>query len=131
MLQSKLEIGRLDRRVTIQQLTNSPDEYNQPVPTWATLATVWASVDDRSGGESFQAEQLTAYRHTVFIIRYRSGIDETMRIVYNSRTYNIRLIKNPDRRRTLEITGELLDDPEEVEDGGGFTSGFSVGFNVS
>jgi SPP1 family predicted phage head-tail adaptor len=130
MLHTKYVFAKFDRRIVIQEKTNTSDTYNQPVPTWATFATVWASVDDRSGGESFQADQLTAYRNTVFTIRYLSGLNETMRIKYNLQYYNIRMIKSPDRKRSLEITAELLDDPAEVL-GGGFTSGFTVGFNVS
>lgn len=129
MLQHKYNIGRFDRRIVIQSKTNISDNYNQPVPTWATFATVWASVDDKSGSESFRADQLTAYRSTVFTIRYLSGLNETMRIKYNLQYYNIRMIKSPDRNRSLEVTAELLDDPEEV--GAGFTVGFSSGFNVS
>jgi len=132
MLHTKLQIGKLDRRITIQELIITADEYNQSVPTWSTLATVWASVEDKTGSESFRADQLTAYRNTVFTIRYISGIDETMRVKYNDQYFNIRMVKSPDRLRTLELTGELMDDPGEVDlVGAGFTSGFSVGFNVS
>lgn len=130
MLGSKEQIGKLDRRITIQSKTNAADEYNQPVPTWTTFANPWAKIEDKSGGESFPANQLTAYRSTVFTIRYISGLDETMRILYKNQYYNIRLIKKPDRDRFLELTGELLDDPED-EDGGGFSSGFSIGYNVN
>lgn len=114
MLQTKTNIGRRDRRIVIQELTNAPDAYNQPIPTWSTFASVWASVQDKGGGEGYQADQLTASRNTVFNIRYLSGVRETMRILYNSRYYNIRLVVSPDRNRSLEITAEFLDDPEDV-----------------
>jgi len=130
MLKSKLRAGELDRRIVIQRYGSTPDEYNQSIPAWITLATVWASVEDRGGGESFQADQLTAYRNTVFTVRYLSTIREQMRILYNDRYYNIRLIKSPDRNRSLEITAEMLDDPSEEEAvGGGFSSGFSSGYH--
>ena len=128
MLQSQLNIGRLDRRIVIQELTSTADEYNQPIPTWATLATVWASVKDTSGGEGYQADQLTATRNTVFTIRFRSDVRETMRILYNYRYYNIRAIKYPDRSRSMELTAELLDDPEEVAAGEGI---FDLTFDAS
>lgn len=133
MLSSKEQIGKLDRKIIIQTKTNASDEYNQPISTWTTFANPWAKVQDGSGSESFQADQLTAYRDTVFTIRYLSGLNETMRILYNYQYYNIRLIKRPDRNRFVELTGVLLDDPEEEpeEVGAGFTSGFSSGYNVS
>lgn len=130
MLTSKTNIGVRDRRIVIQELTNAPDEYNQPIPTWSTFATVWASIDDKSGKESYQADQLTATRNTVFNIRYLSGLRETMRILYNNRYYNIELIKSPDRDRSLEVTAALLDDPEEIA-GGAFSSAFSSAYDTA
>lgn len=130
MLQTKTNIGKRDRRIVIQELTNTSDEYNQPVPTWSTFATVWASVDDKSGNESYQADQLTATRRTIFNIRYLSGVRETMRILYNNRYYNIEVIASPDRNRSLELTTALLDDPEEVV-GGAFSSAYSSAYDTA
>jgi SPP1 family predicted phage head-tail adaptor len=129
MLNSKQNIGKLDRRIVIQQSTESKDIYGQPVKTWAALATVWAQVEDRTGSEGVQAEQITASRTTVFTIRYLSTVAERMRILYNFRYYDIHSIKSPDRNRFLELSTELLDDPFE-EEGAEFSSAFSSAFNV-
>lgn len=129
MLRSKTRTGRLDRLVVIQQETRTNDEYNQPVYTWATFSSVWAMVEDKSGAEGYQADQLTATMNTVFTIRYLSGIDEKMRILFNNRFYNIRWIKSPDRNRTLEIGTSISD--EENELGGAFVAAaFTTGFEV-
>lgn len=114
MLNHKEQIGRLDRRITIQYLTSDSDEYNQPVPVWATFATVWAKVEDRRTSEGYQADQLTATRFTEFTIRFLPDVGETMRIVLDNRVYNIRGIESPNRKRTLEIIGELLDEVVEI-----------------
>lgn len=127
MLQHKYHVGRLDRRIVIQESTETKDVYGQPVKTWATLATVWAQVDDKSGGETYQAEQLTAYRKTVFVIRFRSGIEERMRILYNNRYYDILSKQAPDRNRFLVLEAELLDDPVEAS-GRAFSDAFSSAF---
>lgn len=128
MLSSKEHIGRLDRKITIEELTNVPDSYNQPVPTWSTFATPWAKMEDRSGSEGYQADQLTASRMTVFTIRYMTGLKETMRVLFEGRYYNIQYIKSPDRRRTLEVGTMLLDEVEEAE-GGAFSSSFSTAYD--
>lgn len=131
MLNSREQIGKLDERVTFQRPVNTSDEYNQPVSDWQDVATVWARVEDSSGGESFQADQVTAYMNTVFAIRYRDDVTEKMRILRlrNGRYYNIRSIKNPDRKRTLQVTGEMLDDPFDEPSLGEFSeSEFSNDF---
>lgn len=131
MLSHKEQIGRLDRRITIQQPTLTKDEYGQETkPTWSTFATVWAEMDDRSGSEGFKADQLTATRNTVFTIRWIDGLRETMRILYNYRYYDIQSIKSPDRKRTLEVATLMVDDPEE-EEGGAFSSAFSSAYDTA
>jgi SPP1 family predicted phage head-tail adaptor len=76
---------------------------------------VWAKVEDRSGSESYQADQLTATRNTVFTIRWIAGLGEKMRILYNYDYYDIQAIKSPDRKRTLQVESIKLDDPEEQD----------------
>ena len=121
----------MDERVTIQQQVTTSDEYNQPVADWQDVATVWASVSDSSGGEREQADQVTAYMSTTFNIRFRV-IDETMRIlrIRNGRYYNIKAIKYPDRKRSLDVIAEMEDDPEEEPEGvGAFSDAFSDAFD--
>lgn len=110
MLQSKTDPGKRDRRITIRQRTLSKDEYNQDVETWSTLATVWAGVIDQAGGESYQSDQLTVDRVTNFDVRYDSRYNEQMRILFDSRFYKIVSIVRPDRKRSLILKTELLDE---------------------
>ena len=46
-----LPAGRLKDRVTIHSRSVTRDAYCAEVITWATLATVWASVESISGRE--------------------------------------------------------------------------------
>lgn len=109
MLASKESIGKLDRKITIQERTTTKDAYNQDVITWSTFAEVWAEVKEYVGSEGFQANQLTVNRVDIFTIRYKE-VSETMRILYNERFYDIRSIQQPDRNRYLIIKAELLDE---------------------
>ena len=130
MLSHKEQIGRLDRRIVIQESTLTKDEYGQETTTWATFFTVWAKVEDRSGSEGYQADQLTATRNTVFTIRWIAGLTEKMRILYNYDYYDIQYIKSPDRKRTLEVGTIKVDDPEEQDPtlAGIFDSTFDTSF---
>lgn len=112
MLKSKGDIGKKDERIIIQQVTYTKDDVNQDVETWSTLATVWASVTDQQGGEGYQSDQLTVRSTTNFDIRFLSTVTEQMRIARerNSRFYKIVSMVMPDRKRSLILKTELLDE---------------------
>lgn len=38
-----MPVGKLDRRITIEQATQGVGPYGEPVETWSELATVWAN----------------------------------------------------------------------------------------
>jgi SPP1 family predicted phage head-tail adaptor len=106
-----ISIGKMDRKITIQHEIVTTNSFNEKKSTWETFAaSVWAHVVTRTGTESYQAEQLTAVLTTSFFIRYRTGLDVKMRVVYNNEVYNITSIVEPPemRREILEIKGELV-----------------------
>lgn len=100
---------QLDRRITIQRATTAPDEFNEPVQTWADLATIWAARRDVSDGEKFAAGQVGSSLQSRFIIRH-SSVSKTItpvdRLAYDGAVWNIMGIKETQdgRRRFLEIT---------------------------
>lgn len=134
MLQSKTKIGSRDEKITIEEGTTTKDNFGQMVPVWSEFATVWAKVDDRSGGEGLKADQITAYMNTTFNVRYLIGVNEKMRIlrIRTGRYYDIRSIKYPDRKLSLDLSGEMLDDPvtTAADAGGAFSSAFSSAYST-
>lgn len=102
-----MEAGRLDRRISILRASAVNDEFNQPVETWATLATVWAEAKPVSDGERMKAGQTLADKMIRFTIRYSStvaDVDPRDRITYDGRVFDISGIKEIGRRVGLEIT---------------------------
>lgn len=104
--------GKLDRRITIERFTPTRNEFNEPVETWATLATVWAQRKDSSDvvkTELLGAEQMGAYLLTHFVVR-SSSVTKTVtpvdRINYDGHTWNIKGTKETaeGRNRFIEIT---------------------------
>lgn len=108
MLSHKEQVGRLDRRITIQRPQYGTDDSNQKLITgWVDVLAnpvVYAQVEDKSGGEVFQADQLTGVKVTVFTIRYREDLSILFRIVYRGLTYDIQNIEEVSRKRFLKIT---------------------------
>ena len=99
-----LDIGKLDRRITIQSLTQgSGSPYGEPTQTWTTWATVWANVYSGGGREFEAARQITAEIDTQFQVRWIDGLTPTMRILYEGRTYDILRIQEVGRRERWNI----------------------------
>jgi SPP1 family predicted phage head-tail adaptor len=92
-----MNIGKLDRKIVIQVqnfATNSIGEYTT---TWDTFHNAFANVQKVSGTEGNNADQVTATNKVRFKIRYFAGINESMRVVYNSNNYDILEIQELDR----------------------------------
>ncbi len=84
-----MNIGDLDRRVTVQQHATTQDAYGQPTSDWTDVATVWAAIWDMSGREYIAAAATQAAVQTKIIMRYRPGIIAAMRVVHGADVYNI------------------------------------------
>jgi SPP1 family predicted phage head-tail adaptor len=91
--------GELDRRITIQEFSESVDTYGQRVKSFSTLATVWSKVVERIGSESENGDMISSTKKVEFTIRFRTDINEEMRIVYNNEVYKILTIQNDDARK--------------------------------
>lgn len=105
---ANIEAGKLDRRITIQAATDSRDEANDVVKTWADAFPRWARVADQRGFETVGAQQLVRTADTVFTIRNteraRTIFPESHRIEYKGKIYEIISIQEGKARGdTLEI----------------------------
>ena len=95
------QAGQLDRRITIKNFSETTDSFGQEVKSFSTLASVWANVVERVGREGEDGEMIAATKKVEFIIRYRTDVDEEMRISYNSNTYKIQAIQSADARKAF------------------------------
>ena len=102
-------IGQLDRRVAFQALTETKNDFNEPVQGWTTSFTVWGSVMPLKQVEQFSAGGLRPERMSVFRVRYKSSIVETMRISFDSKYYRIVGIAEIGRREYMHVTAEAVD----------------------
>lgn len=97
-----MEIGKLNRRVVIQQLTAGQDEIGQPVTAWTALATVWANIRYLNGLETIKADAQTSVVKASIRIRRRTDITAAMRVVFGATTFEIKAVlpDEQDRERT-------------------------------
>ncbi len=89
-----MRAGRLDRLITIEQPTESKDEYGATTVIWTSFAQVWASVRYDNGTEYFSAGQVNTRIDAVFKIRPLTGITTKMRVNYAGEYFDI-LEKRP------------------------------------
>lgn len=102
-----MQAGKLDRRITIQRVTTTRDEFNAPVEAWTDLTTVWASYEPVKDGERYRAGERAAEISARFQIRYSptvADVTPTDRLVFDRRTYAITHVKEIGRREGLELT---------------------------
>jgi len=95
------QAGQLDRRITIQTFSETTDNFGQEVKSFSTLASVWANVVEKVGSEGEDGEMIAATKKVEFVIRYRTDVNEEMRISYNNNTYKIQAIQSADARKAF------------------------------
>lgn len=104
-----MNIGRMDRLLSIERNTPTTNELNEEVDSWAEAFKTWAKRRDVSDSEGVAAGVLGSSQMTRFVIRSDSltrSITPKDRISYDGDLWNIKGIKEtPDgRRRFLELT---------------------------
>lgn len=78
-----IEAGRLRHRVRIQrQIQSQNTTTGQVTVAWQTVATVWADIQPLSAREFIQSQTVQAQIVARIVIRYRDGVDTSMRLVH-------------------------------------------------
>ena len=88
-----MNIGRLDRKIVIESYTSAKNEQGESVSSWTTYHTAFAGVMKDGGTDREEASKTTATQKVKFKIRFFDGINETMRVLYNSNYYDITQIQ--------------------------------------
>ena len=99
----------MNRVVVIQTPTATQDAAGQPIPTWATLATVWANIRHLSGVESIKADAESSTVKASIRIRRGVAVDASMRVVHGATNYQIRAVV-PDEidRDKIDLVCEVV-----------------------
>jgi SPP1 family predicted phage head-tail adaptor len=86
-----MDAGRLRHRVTIERRVNRQDATTgETVPVWLTFAAnLPAAIEPLSVRETMAAAAVQSQLVARIVIRYRAGIDATMRVKHGSTVYNI------------------------------------------
>ena len=90
-------VGKLRNKITIQNTDLSGDTFGGYSTARSTYITAFAQIKPKSARQIFSdttGERIQNPQEFEFTLRYRSGITTAMRILFGSRTFNIKSIEN-------------------------------------
>lgn len=87
-----MQAGKLDRRITLQRLTDGVDEIGQPVQAWANVSNVWANVRYLSGIQTIKSDALVSIAKASIRIRRRTDVVAGMRALLGSTVFEIKAV---------------------------------------
>jgi SPP1 family predicted phage head-tail adaptor len=102
-----MKAGKLDRKIEIMGATVTRDEYGGESKSWSVLARVPAEFKPLTARERFASDAIRTEREGRFLVRYLTGIDQTMRINFDSTVWEITGIAEIGRREGLEISAKV------------------------
>lgn len=102
-----LPAGRFDQRIRIERKSVTRAANGEEIVTWVTVAEVWAAVEPLRSREWFAAAQTQSSTDHRVTIRYRSGIERDMRVIWIRPNVVMDIIGDPidirGKRENLEL----------------------------
>jgi len=96
---------RLPHRIQLVTLAETKDADFNIVKTWQAGPVIHARVQQTAAGEALQNQRELAKTVINVTVRYRTGITDDMRLIYNGDTYEIDgVVDKSGRRKQLAIT---------------------------
>jgi len=90
--------GELRHAVSLQRYVETRTASGHAQQTWSTYATVRARFRTLSGHERLAAQQAKAVLTHEITIRYRSDVHPDHRILWGSRTFDLKDVRSVDER---------------------------------
>ena len=108
---TKLDAGKRDQLVTIEEVTDDVDGEGAPIETWTTLvANMPAARYELQGWERLKADQMSARYDARWEMNYRIDMDPDLvdvpkarRIVCRGRTHDIVACRIVGRKAGIEV----------------------------
>lgn len=102
-----MEIGKLNRRIVLQNLVAGQDAIGQPTMVWTTLATVWANVRYLNGVESIKSDAPVSVAKASIRIRRRTDVVANMRAVLGTTIFDIKaVLPDEENRERVDLVCE-------------------------
>ena len=132
-----MRAGQLKHQIHIQHKTEVKDAWGTPLPdAWENLTAkpIWANVRFLSGSEAIKAGADVSTVRASVRIRWRTGIDAGMRVLYQGQVLDIEAILPGGNRQHVDLVCKLVSvvdepqpqtpDPDPGGDDGGWSGGW-------
>ncbi|SFB74192.1 phage head-tail adaptor, putative, SPP1 family [Polaromonas sp. OV174] len=104
-----MEIGKLNKLITLQRLTEGQDEIGQPVTDWADVAKVWANVRYLSGIQTIKSDAPVSIAKASIRIRRRTDVVAGMRALLGETVFEIKAVLPDEQgREFVDLVCEVL-----------------------
>jgi len=97
--------GKRDKRIIIQSPSAVQAADGQMVNTWATFATVWASIKHQSGISAIKSGMDTSSVKASIRILRLAGVTAGMRVVHGATVYAIEAVLPDEKNVSLDLVG--------------------------
>lgn len=102
----RIAAGKHDRPIKIERMILEQDEYGQEIPKWVLYHAAYAQMIPSTGSESALSEGRHSQELIKLNIRYKDGIDPTMRVYLNCKIYRVLAVTELGRREGIELSIE-------------------------
>lgn len=93
--------GQLRHRLNVQAATETRDSFGGVVLTWATIDTVWGSLEAMPQTPAFVGDQVKAITTHRIILRFYDGLTGKHRIMFEGRIFDILSLVDPGERKAF------------------------------
>ena len=105
-----IRIGDLRHRLTLEMVVRADDGCGGAEENWVAIGEMWGAVRPAGGSEREVSDQLAGNISHEIWIRYRAGVNPSMRFRSGARVFEVRAAIDADeRRRFLRCFAEERD----------------------
>ena len=112
-----MRAGKLKTKILIERITETANQFGEPIKSWTTFVTAWAEIRPLIGREFFASKQIDSEITAEIRIRYIAGITTKMRVNNSGQLFNVKSVINPQNARK-ELVLKVVEN-EIVEGSGG------------
>lgn len=103
-----IHVGEMTELIELHHVTRTTDGTGGSTRTWTKYADVWSHIRPLTGGENQGADRIEGTAKYLVVIRNRTDVVDTDKIVWGARELNIRFPRERGPRDLyLEIEAEV------------------------
>jgi SPP1 family predicted phage head-tail adaptor len=87
------------QRITVQNPTDTADDYGQMIESWGAAVSLWAQVVEQAKDEAKEEDGQVRVQRIQVTLRWGATISTRSRLTYRSTVYQVKSLIDPDGLR--------------------------------